>query len=136
MATPAPISEAGPQDAEERSSHGVLATALLIVFLVVLMLVFWRSCAPVQDDPGTASGGTIQTLDDLEVAPGGVAVWLKPDASLTEVLGRNGLSDATTADMGEGTFVIGIGDADASEIVERLTGDPGLYDAGFLYVEE
>lgn len=124
------------QDAEERSSHGVLATALLIVFLVILILVFWRSCAPVDEGPDADSGGTIQTLDDLEAAQGGVAVWLKPDASLTEVLDRNGLSGASTADMGDGTFVVAIGEADVAEIVERLAEDPGLYDAGFLYVEE
>lgn len=138
MAEPLPTTtEQDRQDAEERSSIGVLAGALLIIFIVVLILVFWRSCgAEVPGEDIRGAGGTIQGLEDLEVSPGGVAIWVKPDTDLDQILERNGLADASVADMGAGTYVISVGDSDAETVIEQLADDPGLYDAGYLYMED
>ena len=124
------------EPAEERS-YTVLATVGLIIVIVIVVLLFWRSCAAESDSGGSRSGGaTIESVEGLEAGAGAVSVWVRPDASIAEVLARNGLSSARTVDMGEGTYVIEIGDRDVDEVVETLKDDPGLYDAGYLYEGE
>lgn len=125
-------------DDEERQgrSFGTLGTVLLIVIVVIIVLLLWRSCAPGGTSGETFGGDRIiQELEDLESIPDGVAVWVRPDADIETVLARNGLADAEAADLGDGTWVIGIGDRDAVATVNALKGDPGLYDAGFIYLD-
>ncbi len=137
MTDSSPIPDAELTDSEESTSHGVLATVLLLIVVLILVLIFWRSCDSNESTPDTSTtGGSIQQVEGLEVEPGGVAVWVKPDASLDEVLERNGLAGASVAAMGDGTFVVGVGQADVEDVVARLSQDPGLFDAGFLYIDE
>ncbi len=120
---------------KERAYH-TLGTVLATIIVIVLVLLFWHSCGfDPQDGRISSGGGIIQTLDDLEVIDGGVAVWLRPGATVEQVLDRNGLADSSHTSFGDGTYVIGIDDEDVPGIVARLKKDPGLYDAGFLYTD-
>lgn len=123
--------------AEEQRSYVALASILLAVVVIVLILLFWRSCDAATDSgQDSGGGGVIEKVAGLDVVTGGIAVWLKPDVAIQDVLARNGLSEAEAVAFGDGTFVIAIGDHDPARTVARLKTDSGLYDAGFLYAEE
>lgn len=123
--------------AEEQRAYVALASILLAVVVIILVLLFWRSCDATTDaGEESGGGGVIEKVAGLDVVTGGIAVWLKPDVSIQDVLGRNSLSDAEVVAFGDGTYVIAIGDRDPATTVARLKTDSGLYDAGFLYAEE
>ncbi len=127
-----------PQDeqAENRSPYAVFATIGLSLVIVILILVFWRSCSTETAAEGTSAGGVIESVEGLDTAQGVVSVWVRPESSIDEVLGRNGLSSVTVNDTGEGTYVIDIGDRDPEQVVRALADDPGLFDAGYLFEDE
>ncbi|MDP2182078.1 MAG: hypothetical protein Q8K99_05865 [Actinomycetota bacterium] len=122
---------------EDRRSYAALGTVLMVIVVIVVILLLWRSCGKQDVAPDEGSGGGIITsVPSLETVPGGVALWLKPGANVSEVLARNGLSGTSVLDMGDGTYVITVGEAEVSATVEKLKKDPGLLDAGFLYAED
>ncbi len=123
--------------AEEQRSYVALASILLVVVVIILILLFWRSCGATESTGENSSGGgVIESISGLDVVKGGVAVWLKPGASIDEVLARNGLASAEVAPFGDGTYVIAIDERDPEATVARLKNDSELFDAGFLYAEE
>lgn len=133
---PAPTSSAEDPE-QERSSHGVLATVLLVVFVVILILLLWRSCATSTDaEDSSSAGGVIESVSGLEPIDGGIAVWAKPGTAIEEVLARHGIESASVANMGDGTYVLGVTTDDLEALVEDLSSDPALYDAGFIWREE
>lgn len=131
-----PAVDQEPEEDEQRS-YALLGTIGLIVIVIVLVLLFWRSCDSTQD-AGTDSGGggVIEKLSDLDMAEDGVAIWVKPDASVEAVLARHGLAEADYTSFGEGTYVVDAGGHDAAALVAELKKDSDLYDAGFIYSEE
>ena len=88
----------------------------LIVIIIILILLFWRSCSGEKTADSQSNGGTIESVEGLESSDRAISVWVRPDSTITEVLARNGLSSAAVADMGEGTYVIDIGDRDPEEV--------------------
>lgn len=128
-----------PSDGRNTKDHETLrlvAKILVIAVIVIVVLVFWRGCeADSQDDRVGAGDPVVLPVETLDEMDGAVAVWLKPDTSITEVLERNDLSEARFMPFGEGTFVIGTEGLNDKDIVRRLEGDPGVYDAGFVYLE-
>jgi len=112
------------------------ATVVATVVVIVLVLLLWRGCAADQER-GIALIGDPQVaeIEGLEELDGSVAVWLRPDASIVEVLERNGLAGNRHTHLGEGTYVIETAGENENDIVRRLEKDPGLYDAGFIYKE-
>lgn len=130
--------QAAPQQPEpedkDRASRA-LGTVLAIIVVIVLVLIFWRSCArEASNDSGSSAAPFVQTLENLDAIDDGVAVWVKPGTEIDDVLRRNQLRGARYTAFGEGTYVISIGDIDAEKLVDRLKEDPGLYDAGFVYL--
>lgn len=119
-----------------RRSLGTLGTVLAIIAVAIIVLLLWRSCGSAQGEADTESGGNvITTIEDLEYAAAGVAVWVRPGTDIRTVLERNGLGDAVYSDLGEGTYVVEVGAGGAQRAVERLKDDAGLYDAGFIYTD-
>lgn len=127
-----------PQEGEEKEdrSFGALGTVLLAILVIVLVLLFWRSCGT-RGGQSSASGGggVIESLQGKQQFAGAIAVWVRPGTNVDDVLARNGLSGATATAFGDGTYVIDIGTKDSGPLVEQLKKDPGLYDAGFLYTD-
>lgn len=125
-------------EGQQERSYTVLGTVLLGILLVVVILMFWRTCDTAgQGDEDQGGGGVISDVSrGMDTLDGGVAIWVKPGESVDGVLSRNGLSDAPYTDLGDGTYVVSIGEQDASAVIERLKDDEALYDAGFLFFEE
>lgn len=125
------------KNGEDSRPYAALGTILVLVVVIVVVLLYWRSCGtgPAALDKGSG-GGVITSVPNLATVPGGVAVWVKPDVSIDEVLARNGLADATALDMGDGTYVISVSETDTSATIRTLKKDPGLLDAGSLYTED
>lgn len=122
------------EDEKRNRSYETIGTILLIVTVIVVVLLLWRSCDTSDQAGGaTDSGAVIQELEDLQQVDTAVSVWLKEGIDIQTVLNRNGLEGAPATDMGEGTWVIEIGEADSAAAVKQLKADPGLNDAGFLY---
>ena len=123
---------------EEKRSYAALGTVLMLVIVIIVILLLWRSCDTGERSEGaTGGGGVVTSVSDLERVDGAVAVWLRPDATIDEVLARNGLAASTASDLGRGTYIVVIAEeTDAEALVDRLKADPGLYDAGFLYSED
>lgn len=120
----------------DKRSMGTLGTVLAIVAVAIIVLLLWRTCGSSQGESETESGSNvITTIADLEYTDAGVAVWVRPEADIATVLERNGLADAAYSDLGEGTYVVEVGAGGAQRAVERLKGDAGLYDAGFVYTD-
>ncbi len=140
MANPQDIQARPPlyrEDDREERSYTTLGTVLLAILLIVVVVMFWRSCtADSRAGDSGGRGGIISDAPGVDTVDGGVAIWVKPGESVDRVLGRNGLGDATYTDLGEGTYVVSIGQMDAAALIERLKDDEGLYDAGFLFAEE
>lgn len=132
--TSKPLSE-GRNDNDDGTMR-LVAKILVIAVIVIAVLILWRGCSAARQDDGVASGDpvveTVETLDEMD---GAVAVWLKPGISLADVLERSDLEGARFLPFGEGTFVIGTEGRNVRDIVRRLEGDPGVYDAGFIYLE-
>ena len=128
-----------PSDRGSDNEHETLrlvAKILVIAVIVIAVLIFWRGCSAAQQGDGFAAGDpVVETVENLDEMDGAVAVWLNPVVSITEVLDRNDLGGARFLPFGEGTFVIGTEDRTEGDIVRRLEGDPGVYDAGFVYLE-
>lgn len=122
------------EDEKRNRSYETIGTILLIITVIVVVLLLWRSC-DASDEAGsaTSSDAVIQELEDLQQVDTAVSVWLKEGVDIQTILNRNGLEGAPATDMGEGTWVIEIGDTDSAATVKQLRADPGLNDAGFLY---
>jgi len=119
---------------QEKRSLGTLGTVLMILGIVIIVLLLWRTCAPKeQSGEEQSAGGVITTVPGLERVDVGVAVWVKPGTDIEALLERNGLGDAAYGDFGEGTFVIKVDEGEAERVVAKLKRDEWLYDAGFLY---
>jgi len=123
---------------QDKRSLGTLGTVLMIVGIVIIVLLLWRTCGTGEQAGGEeqASGGVITTVPGLDRMEEGVAVWVKPGTDVDALLERNGLEDAAYADFGEGTFVIKVDEGEAERVVAKLKRDEWLYDAGFLYADE
>jgi len=121
---------------QDKRSMGTLGTVLAIVAIAIIVLLLWRTCGTSQNEADADSGGNvITTISDLEHADAGVAVWVRPGTDIAVVLERNGLGDAAYSDLGEGTYVVEVGEGGAERAVARLKDDAGLYDAGFIYTD-
>ncbi|MBS3973782.1 MAG: hypothetical protein KGZ89_02810 [Actinobacteria bacterium] len=130
-------SDTGVQDSKQdkRPLH-TFVTVVATVVIIVLILLLWRGCATYQERGVALLGGReIVEVEGLEKLDGSVAVWLRPDASIVEVLERNGLAGRRHTHLGEGTYVIDTAGENENDIVRRLDKDPGLHDAGFIYSE-
>jgi len=124
---------------EERRdrTYSTLGTVLLIILIIIVIVIFWRSCAA-GDTVGdsTGGGGVVAEFEQLDAVEGALAVWVRPGEDIREILERNGMGEATTVDLGEGTYVISLPEGDEAAAIDQLQDDPGLYDAGYLYTEE
>ncbi|MHB9004394.1 MAG: hypothetical protein ACYC6C_10085 [Coriobacteriia bacterium] len=133
---PSTIDTNEAEDDRRSRSYETIGTILLVITVIVVALLLWRSCDTADTADGASEGEAyIQEFDTLEHVDDVVSVWLDEDATIETVLDRNGLSNANFKDMGEGTYVIEIGDADCAATVKKLKSDPGLKDAGFIYQE-
>ena len=122
---------------EERQDrmYVMLGTVLLVVLIIIVILFFWRSCAAGSADGGTSSGGAqIVSMPNSDPVENAVSVWVRPGRDLAAILERNEIDAGDIADLGDGTYVLTVDDAE--RVVEELKDDPGLYDAGFIYIEE
>lgn len=134
--TISPTPEAANETPRRDFGYRTLGLVLATIVVIALVLLFWRSCGvDTQDARFSSDEGVIQTLDDLKTVDSAVAVWLRPGTTIEQVLDRNGLADSTHTSLGDGTYVINIGDEKPRDVVARLEKDPGLYDAGFLYTD-
>ncbi|MDP2233025.1 MAG: hypothetical protein Q8K89_05265 [Actinomycetota bacterium] len=129
----------GPEDHND-DQHSVwrlvaaIALAIVVIVVVLLLLKTWRA-----DDTGGkagTSGGVITAAPKLEKQQRAVSLWVKPGTKVKDVLARNGYQSASVLNMGNGLYVATISDKNPEAAVEQLKQDPGLYDAGFVYVEQ
>jgi len=130
-------SDTSAQDSkQDERSLRTFATVVATVVIIVLILLLWRGCATEQGRAvGLIGDPVVAEVEGLEKLDGSVAVWLRPDASIVEVLERNGLAGRRHTHLGEGTYVIDTAGENENDIVRRLDKDPGLHDAGFIYSE-
>jgi len=113
-----------------------LTTILATVVVIVLILLLWRGCVAGQErDLAFLGDPQIVEVEGLDEFDGSVAVWLKPDTSILEVLERNGLAGNRHTHLGEGTYIIETTNENENDIIRRLNKDPALWDAGFIYSE-
>ena len=121
---------------EERQDrmYVMLGTVLLAILLIIVILFFWRSCNADSADGTVSSGGAqIVSVPNSDPVENAVSVWVRPGEDLDVILSRNGIETGDIADLGEGTYVLTVDDAE--RVVAELKDDPGLYDAGFIYTE-
>ncbi|MDZ4177719.1 MAG: hypothetical protein U1E29_00575 [Coriobacteriia bacterium] len=124
------------EEQEQSRTYITIGTILLIILVIVVLLLFWRTCMSTgQGGDSGGGGGVITDVPGMQTLENGIAIWVKPGTSVSEVLARNGLEGVEAVDMGANTYVLSVSD-DPKAVVERLKNDPGLEDAGFLFAEE
>jgi len=129
-----------PGESKDKNDKALVRTVgkiLLIAIIVIAVILVWRGCEARRNQNGVAGGNPfVGTVEGLEEVDGAVALWLKNDVSIAEILERNDLGGKPFTSFGEGTFIVSIGAENEKDIVFRLKRDPGVNDAGFVYLEE
>lgn len=114
-----------------RNLSGLVALVLFVV-VVALGLLLVRGCGA-QDRPAESGGRSIETVEGLDPMPGVIALWVDEDAKVEKVANSAGVEARSFLDMGKGRYVVQVPEGAEETSAERLSGVPGVVDAGLVY---
>jgi hypothetical protein len=125
-------SEEDADDQREGRMRAVVAVIILVI-VVILVLLLLRMCGTTTKS-GSAGDKTIVGVPPQVRVENVVSVWLKPQASMKQVLSDARVRATSTRSMGEGLYFVFLPDGeDPDSAVRRLKADADVNDAGFVY---
>jgi len=126
-----------PDMAEEEThphrSMWTLVSILLLVIIALLALLMFRGCAGGGQGLDDRGGKTIGSVDDAEIVPGVVSIWVEEPAKVGDVLKASGVSADSIVDLGEGRYLIVVSTGLEDETADRIAEQEAVYDVGRVY---
>jgi len=122
-------------DEEEhpRRSLWTLASILALVVIIVLVALMFRGCGSDTSGLDNLGGKTIRSVDGAVAVPGVISIWVDEDMPISDVLRVASVRADSVVDLGEGRFLIMVGQGVEESSAERLARQPGVHDVGRVY---